>query len=148
MRSAATKLSLVRASARYSLFTFGGLVVLLLGVRATLLFFDLGSRVLSTNDEARFPMLARDILSEGPWLLPRLDGIPHLNKPPLHAWLIALASWRTGAVTPWTASLPSVLAALVVIFATYRVARRLFDPATALVAGLTVLPPAGGSASS
>jgi len=117
-------------------------------VSATLLFFDLGSRVLSTNDEARFPMLARDILSEGPWLLPRLDGIPHLNKPPLHAWLIALASWPTGAVTPWTASLPSVLAALVVIFATYRVARRLFDPATALVAGLTVLPPAGGSASS
>src|SRR6266403_856153 len=113
MRSAATKLSLVRASARYSLFTFGGLVVLLLGVRATLLFFDLGSRVLSTNDEARFPMQARDILSEGHWLLPRLDGIPHLNKPP-HAWLIALASWPTGAVTPCTASLPSVLSALVV----------------------------------
>src|SRR5713101_2003826 len=148
MRSAATKLSLEHASGRYSLFTSGGLVVLLLGVSATLLFFDLGSRVLSTNDEARFPMLAQDILSEGPWLLPRLDGIPHLNKPPMHAWLIALASWPTGAVTPWTASLPSVLAALVVIFATYRVARRLFDPATALVAGLTVLPPAGGSASS
>jgi len=39
---------------------------------------------------------------------PRLDGVPHLNKPPLHAWLIALASWPMGAVTQWTASVPSV----------------------------------------
>src|SRR6266852_6410108 len=143
MRSAATKLSLEHASGRYSLFTSGGLVVLLLGVSATLLFFDLGSRVLSTNDEARFPMLARDILSEGHWLLPRLDGVPHLNKPPLHAWLIALASWPMGAVTQWTASLPSVFAALVVVLATYWMGRRLFGGETALVAGLMVLTTLG-----
>jgi 4-amino-4-deoxy-L-arabinose transferase-like glycosyltransferase len=114
-------------------------IALLLAVSAILLMRNLGSRVFATNDEARFPMLARDILTEGHWLLPRLDGVPHLNKPPLHAWLVALASWPTGAVTQWTASLPAVFAALVVVLATYWVARRLFSGEVALVAGLTVL---------
>jgi 4-amino-4-deoxy-L-arabinose transferase-like glycosyltransferase len=115
----------------------------LLAVSAALLMLNLGTRVFATNDEARFPMLARDILAEGHWLLPRLDGVPHLNKPPLHAWLIALASWPMGAVTQWTASVPSVFAALVVVLATYWMARRLFGAETALVAGLTVLTTLG-----
>ncbi len=34
-------------------------------VSAALLGFDLGTRVLATNDEARFPMMARDILANG-----------------------------------------------------------------------------------
>src|SRR5258705_8697676 len=131
------------ASARYGRVAWRSRCVLLIGVGATLFFFNLGARVLSTNDEARFPMLARDILSQGHWLLPRLDGIPHLNKPPLHAWLIALASWPTGAVTPWTACVPSVLAGLAVVGATYWMAYRLFDRETALVAGLTVLTTQG-----
>jgi 4-amino-4-deoxy-L-arabinose transferase-like glycosyltransferase len=118
-------------------------VPVLLAVSAALLMLNLGSRVFATNDAARFPMLARDILAEGHWLLPRLDGVPHLNKPPLHAWLIALASWPMGAVTQWTASVPSVFAALVVVLATYWMARRLFGNETALVAGLTVLTTLG-----
>src|SRR5712664_1031929 len=44
-----------------------------------------------------------------------------------------------GAVTQWTASVPSVFAALVVVLATYWMARRLFGGEPALVAGLTVL---------
>ena len=39
-----------------------GRLALLLGVSVTLLTVNLGSRVLATNDEARFPLLARDIL--------------------------------------------------------------------------------------
>src|SRR3984893_10415634 len=131
------------ASAWYGRVAWRSRCALLIGVGATLFFFTLGARVLSTNDEARFPLLARDILSQGHWLLPRLDGIPHLNKPPLHAWLIALASWPMGAVTQWTASVPSVFAALVVVMATYWMARRLFGGETALVAGLTVLTALG-----
>jgi 4-amino-4-deoxy-L-arabinose transferase-like glycosyltransferase len=113
--------------------------VLLLGVSAALFVLNLGSVVFATNDSARFPMLGRDILANGNWLLPRLDGVPHLNKPPLHAWLVALASWPTGAVTQWTASLPSVLAALLVLLLTYWIGYRLFDSGVALVAGLTVV---------
>jgi len=56
---------------RHSVIASGSRIALLLGVSATLLFFNLGTRVLATNDEARFPVLARDILREGHWLLPR-----------------------------------------------------------------------------
>src|SRR6266403_1608340 len=121
----------------------GGRVPLLLGVSATLLFFNLGTRVLATNDEARFPVLARDILREGHWLLPRLDGLPHLNKPPLHAWLIALAAWPTGAVTQRTAVLPSLLAGLALVAGTYWIGRRVFDVEVGLTAGLIAVTTAG-----
>jgi hypothetical protein len=44
----------------------------LLSVAGALLFFDFGVRVLASNDETRFPMLARHILASGHWLAPRL----------------------------------------------------------------------------
>lgn len=116
-----------------------GELVLLVSASVLLLFFDFGARILSTNDEARFPMLARDILARGDWLLPRLDGSIYLNKPPLHAWLIALASWPTGQVTQWSAVLPSLLGAVGIAVATYWIGRRLFGPAAGVVAGMIVV---------
>ena len=97
---------------------------LLLAASAALLFFDFGRRVLATNDETRFPMLARDILARGDWLLPRLNGAPYLNKPPLYAWLIALGSRPGGAVTQATAAVPSLLAAVGVVLVTAWLGRR------------------------
>jgi 4-amino-4-deoxy-L-arabinose transferase-like glycosyltransferase len=87
-------------------------LAVLIAVSAVLLFFDFGARVYTTNDETRFPLMARDILRHGHWLLPEINGVPMLNKPPLHAWLIAIAAWPVGAVTPRAAQLPSLLAAL------------------------------------
>ncbi len=120
----------------------GGLT-LVLAASIALLFFDFGRRFLATNDEARFPLLARDILAHGHWLLPELNGVPHLNKPPLYAWLIALASWPTGAVTQRNAALVSLLAALAVVLGTYWIARRLFGRDVATTAGLIVVTTAG-----
>ena len=117
--------------------------VLLLAISAALLCIDLGKRVFATNDEARFPMLARDILANGEWWLPRLNGVPHLNKPPLHAWLIAVTAWPADAVTEWNAVLPSIVAALAVVVLTYWIASRLFDIEVAIVSALTVVTMAG-----
>jgi len=97
-------------------------------VSAALLGFDLGARVLTTNDEARFPVMARDILAKGHWLLPETSGAPMLNKPPLHAWLIALGAWPTGIVSQRVAVVPSFVAALGVVATTCLIARRLFGP--------------------
>jgi 4-amino-4-deoxy-L-arabinose transferase-like glycosyltransferase len=110
---------------------------------AALLFFDFGAHVLSTNDEARFPLMARDILARGHWLLPEINGVPMLNKPPLHAWLIALAAWPTGSVTQRTAALPSLLAGLALVAGTYWVGRRVFDAQVGLFAGLIAVTTAG-----
>ena len=114
-----------------------------LAVSAALLGFDLGGRVLATNDEARFPMMARDIVSNGHWLLPEISGVPMLNKPPLHAWLIALSAWPTGAVSQRTAVVPSFLGALGLVAVTYWIAQRVFGVGAGLAAGLIVATTAG-----
>src|SRR5439155_20127856 len=99
-------------------------VAVVLAVSAALLGFDLGARVLATNDEARFPMMARDIVSNGHWLLPEISGVPMLNKPPLHAWPIALGAWRTGAVSHRAAVVRSFLGPLGRVAVTYWIAQR------------------------
>jgi 4-amino-4-deoxy-L-arabinose transferase-like glycosyltransferase len=105
--------------------------------------FDLGGWVLVTNDEARFPVMARDILASGHWLLPEIAATPMLNKPPLYAWLIALVSLPGGAVTARTAALPSVLAALGVVLATAWLGARLFGRPAGLVAGFVTATTGG-----
>jgi 4-amino-4-deoxy-L-arabinose transferase-like glycosyltransferase len=116
--------------------------VAVLGV--AVLSFNFGSRLLLTNDDTRFPVMARDVLVNGHWLLPALpDGTPHLAKPPLVVWLIALASWPAGSVSVRTAVLPSLLAAIGVVLLTYWLGRRLFGPDAGVVAGLTVTTTVG-----
>jgi 4-amino-4-deoxy-L-arabinose transferase-like glycosyltransferase len=64
--------------------------------------------------------LAAEAWGTGNWLVPTLQGEPHLAKPPGMTVLIGLCSVFTGGVTPLTARLPSVLAGLLVIGLIYR----------------------------
>ena len=66
-----------------------------------------------------------------------------LYKPPLHAWLIALAALPTGAVTQRTAALPSLLAGLALVAGIYWIGRRSFDIQTGFTAGLIAVTTAG-----
>jgi len=123
---------------------FSRRLALVVVIATLVLSFNFGSRLLLTNDDTRFPVLARDVLVNGHWLLPALpNGIPHLMKPPLVVWLIALASRPAGAVSVRTAVLPSLLEAIGVALLTYWLGRRLFDPDAGVVAGLTVATTVG-----
>ena len=128
---------------RWSVMGLGHLA-LLLGVFILLLSFNFSSRQLLTNDDTRFPVMARDVLTNGHWLVPALqDGRPHLAKPPLVVWLMTLASWPAGAVSAKTAILPSLLEALGVVLVTCWIGRRLFDAAAGMVAGLIAVTTVG-----
>lgn len=59
--------------------------------------------------------LAAEALARGEWLVPHLYGEPHLTKPPGMTALIAACSLPFGQVTPLSARLPSVVAAVAVI---------------------------------
>jgi 4-amino-4-deoxy-L-arabinose transferase-like glycosyltransferase len=61
------------------------------------------------SNEARYMLLARDILERGHWVIPDLRGTPYLNKPQLFFWSVAATSMPGGAVTETTAALPAVL---------------------------------------
>ena len=110
--------------------------VVLAAVIVPLYALDLGGWVFLTNDEARFPAMARDIVAHGHWLAPAIAGTPMLNKPPLHAWLIALASLPQAAVTPRTAALPSAVGGLGIVLATGWLGARLFAPAVGLTSAV------------
>jgi 4-amino-4-deoxy-L-arabinose transferase-like glycosyltransferase len=76
------------------------------------------------QNEARYMLLARDILERGRWLIPDLRGDPHLNKPQLFFWSVALASMAGGEVTERTAALPGVLSAVATVAAVLAIATR------------------------
>jgi 4-amino-4-deoxy-L-arabinose transferase-like glycosyltransferase len=81
----------------------------------------LGSRGLSEPDEGRFAAVALEMRNSGDWLMPRLNGVEHLQKPPMvywctssfirffgrHEWAVrmtsALAAIGTVALTMWMA---------------------------------------------
>ena len=107
------------------------------GGAAVMVGVDLGRRILTTNDEARFPLLAQDILTRGDWLFPILNGSVYHNKPILLAWLIALVSWPLGYVTQFTAVIPSAVAAFATVLVIFGLGREMFGAAAGTYAALT-----------
>lgn len=80
-------------------------------------------RPLVLPDEGRYGGVAWDMLSNGSWLTPLIDGMPYFHKPPLYYWLASL-SYSVFGVTPWAARLPSCFAAVLAIVAIREVLRR------------------------
>ncbi len=64
---------------------------------------------LAEPDETRYAEIPREMLAAGDLLVPRLNGVPYFEKPPLLYWANA-ASLRAFGETPWAARLPTRLA--------------------------------------
>src|ERR1019366_7779610 len=54
-------------------------------------FAMLAGRPLFDPDEGRYAEIPREILSRADWLIPHLNGLAYLEKPPLQYWITALA---------------------------------------------------------
>ncbi|WP_243321549.1 glycosyltransferase family 39 protein [Geothrix sp. SG200] len=99
---------------RYTLFalwTFLGLLPLLV-------------RPLWEPDEGRYAEIPREMLATGDWLTPRLNGVLYFEKPPLQYWLSALGMKLFGQ-NGAAARLPLALASGLMIWAAWRLSRRL-----------------------
>ena len=103
---------------------------------AVLFLWFLGAHDLWAPDEPFFGEGAREMLSDGQWLVTHVNGVVNSHKPPLFFWLIAVFSLPLGAVNEFTARLPSVLAALGTLVLIMRLGRRWFGPKTAALAGV------------
>jgi 4-amino-4-deoxy-L-arabinose transferase-like glycosyltransferase len=75
-------------------------------------------------DEGRYAEISREMLTRGDWIVPRLQGEPYLDKPPLLYWLVML-SYRVFGVHDWAARLVPALAVHGTILLSYLFARRL-----------------------
>lgn len=92
----------------------------------------LGKLPLIDPDEGRYAEIPREMLERGDLITPTLNYVTYFEKPPLLYWVNA-ASMKLFGVTEFAARLPSALAGLLTVLATYIIARRLYDRRTALL---------------
>jgi 4-amino-4-deoxy-L-arabinose transferase-like glycosyltransferase len=99
----------------------------------------LGSEFVTEWDEALYATTAAEILQSNEWIGTTLRGeLDYFNaKPPLNAWLIA-ASMKAAGPTIAAMRFPAATAAFLSVVLLLAWARRAFDPAIALVAGLVL----------
>jgi len=88
-------------------------------------FYGLGSIPLLDDMEGLYASIARDMLKTHQFIIPHLNGLPYLEKPPLLYWLLA-ASMSIFGVGAGAARLIPALA----LFATARMMQRLIQRAT------------------
>jgi 4-amino-4-deoxy-L-arabinose transferase-like glycosyltransferase len=103
-----------------------GRMLLVSAFTALLVLPPVGHHLIVKSDEARFALLARDILSRGAWLDARVEGERYRNKPLLFPWSIAVLSRLRGGVTEGTAQLPSAAAAVAATLFVFLLGERLF----------------------
>ncbi len=105
---------------------------------AALFLWNLWGYDLWAPDEPYFAEGAREMLKDGQWAVPHVNGVVTTDKPPLFFWLIALFSLPLGNVSSLSARLPSALAAIGTVALTIRFGRRFFGEAGGALAGLLV----------
>lgn len=103
----------------------------------TLLSVGLGTPGLYDYDEGMYAEIAREMVATGHWLVPRFDGVPYLEKPPLIYWMTA-ASFRAFGRSAGTARLPIALAGVVGGLAVFALVRRWGDSRGAVYAALSL----------
>lgn len=107
-------------------------------VAAILVLPPVGARQIVSGDEARFAVLAQDMLKRGTWFDARVRDQRYRNKPLMYPWAIKLLSMPGGRVTETTAHLPIAAAALGAVFFTVLLGERLLGARAGMWAGLVL----------
>jgi 4-amino-4-deoxy-L-arabinose transferase-like glycosyltransferase len=107
-----------------------------------LFFYRLGAPGLMDPDEGRYAEIAREILASGNWLIPHLNLLPYLEKPPLVYWLTALSFGGLGP-SELAARLPAALSALGGVYLAYRLGRSFWGRGPAVTSALVLGTSAG-----
>jgi len=100
------------------------LVIFTVALLASLCFQ--GSRGLYDRDETRYSECAREMLITGSWMVPLRNFRPHLTKPPLAYWSIALGLKAFG-MNEWGARIPNALAFTITVILVGLISEVLFE---------------------
>lgn len=87
------------------------LLALALLLLAAVVWVEPAGSSLAEPDETRYAEIPREMLAAGDLVVPLLNGVPYLEKPPLLYWSNA-GSFVLFGQTPWAARLPTRLAGL------------------------------------
>lgn len=116
--------------------------LVLIGVCLSLYFAFLGRGDLAGQSEGNYAEIPREMLESGDWVIPRLNYVPYLEKPPLFYWATALAYKAFGA-NAFSARFWSAFPALLLVLSVFAFLRKFRDEETALFSAL-ILAASGG----
>jgi 4-amino-4-deoxy-L-arabinose transferase-like glycosyltransferase len=119
LESRATHVREEKVSGRAALLAFVALAIVW--------FSNIGERKLVRPDEGRYAEIAREMVSSGDWVTPRLNGFKYFEKPPLQYWATALAFTAFGN-SEWTARLWPALTGFLAILLVWYFAHRAIGP--------------------
>ena len=109
-------------------------VLALLGLASAVFFFHLGSYGLWEPDEARYAEIAREMLAARNFIVPHLNYVAYIEKPPLLYWLGAMWMALFG-VNEFASRLTPALAALGGVLMTWIFVRRTMGRGRTILAG-------------
>jgi 4-amino-4-deoxy-L-arabinose transferase-like glycosyltransferase len=117
---------------------YGALALLL----SLLWLATLTARPLFNPDEGRYAEIPREMQSGGDWVIPHLNGLAYIEKPPLQFWATALCIRLLGP-SEFAVRLYCALTALGTILVVWLAARRLWGPdagwrAAAVLSGMLI----------
>ncbi len=104
---------------------------------ALVLLAGLGRLPLYGRDESLYAEAAREMHASGDWVVPRVNGVEFLEKPPLNYWLAA-ASYRVFGVSPLAARIPAALLGLATVLLVAGIGMRLWGRRAGLLAGFVL----------
>jgi 4-amino-4-deoxy-L-arabinose transferase-like glycosyltransferase len=101
-------------------------------------FWRLAYMPLLDPDEAHYVEITREMRRLGDYLVPRIDGVPIIDKPALFHWIQA-GSMALFGENELAARLPTAIAAIALLGITYWLGKRLFGAATGERAALMLV---------
>jgi 4-amino-4-deoxy-L-arabinose transferase-like glycosyltransferase len=102
-------------------------------IAGLIFFFHLGAYGFWEPDEARYGEIAREMLELRDFIVPHLNYVAYVEKPPLLYWLTAL-SFRIFGINEFAARLAPAMAALLGVLATFIFADRVMGRRRAVMA--------------
>jgi len=114
-------------------------LLLLLAVLGYFLFFHaVGRRHLWSPDEDEYALVNREMVTDGHWIYPTVNGKPYSIKPPLYNWMGSGLSLLYGEVSELSSRLPSAIFGLIGVFVVYLMGKRLFGVRAGFLAACVI----------
>jgi 4-amino-4-deoxy-L-arabinose transferase-like glycosyltransferase len=97
-----------------------------------------GSPALNDDDvDAAHAMVSQEMLQRNDFVVPYMDGVRYLIRPPMHFWMVA-ASYKLLGESEFATRLPLSLAMVGMVLLTFEFGRRFFGQRAGLYAALVV----------
>ncbi|MBZ5658932.1 MAG: glycosyltransferase family 39 protein [Acidobacteriia bacterium] len=92
--------------------------------------------------DAAHAMVSQEMLQRHDFVVPYMDGLRYLIRPPVHFWLVA-ASYKLLGESEFATRLPLALAVVGIVLLTFEFGRRFFDSRTGFYGALAIATSVG-----